>query len=434
MADTTTELEVLDEIVDVLGGQSGQYETVVPTLQQIRDLLGGGGGGGYNPSLSVGRADALTGSDSTAQWATRITAGSGAATVRSVQGAVVGWNQLIKLVNQPSPAFGVTITTNPATGLVSYSGTTTQGGGRNSYIATNIPWVAGHKYLFYDTINYATGNTVKWVLSDKTTSSYVVDITGGNIYTANTDHVCWIGKNFAGGGEVYDCSGYISLYDLTQMFGSGNEPSTVAEFEAMFPEAYYPYSAPTLKPVQIAGIASTDAQGGELDAIEWTAQTLRAAGSVADVLYSDHVDVKVGERAYQSGDESDATVRTDGTTTYYPLATPTTTPISPALPMTYRVQAGGSESIVVPAGEVSAAPVITVAEGESAGELVMDALACIATPDGSTATSSHAVNTYLTMQGKLYKVTSAIAVGETIKSGTNVTQTTVMDELIARTA
>ena len=146
------------------------------------------------------------------------------------------------------------------------------------------------------------------------------------------------------------------------------------------------------------------------------------------------MDVKVGERAYQSGDESDATLRTDGTTTYYPLATPTTTPISPALPMTYRVQAGGSESIIVPTGEISAAPILTVAEGESAAELVMDALACIATPDGPTATANHAINTYLTMGGKLYKVTSAIAVGESIVAGTNVTQTTVMSELLALTA
>ena len=42
MADNTTELEVLDEIVDVLGGQSGQYETVVPVLQQIKELLATG--------------------------------------------------------------------------------------------------------------------------------------------------------------------------------------------------------------------------------------------------------------------------------------------------------------------------------------------------------------------------------------------------------
>lgn len=97
MADNTTELEVLDEIVDVLGGQSGQYETVVPVLEDIRDLLGGGGGGGgYNPSLSVGRADALTGADETAQWATRESTGTGSATVRNVQGAAVAFQQKFK--------------------------------------------------------------------------------------------------------------------------------------------------------------------------------------------------------------------------------------------------------------------------------------------------------------------------------------------------
>ena len=36
------------------------------------------------------------------------------------------------------------------------------------------------------------------------------------------------------------------LFDLTQIFGSGNEPSTVAEFEALFPDDYYPYSAPEM--------------------------------------------------------------------------------------------------------------------------------------------------------------------------------------------
>lgn len=32
------------------------------------------------------------------------------------------------------------------------------------------------------------------------------------------------------------------IFDLTQMFGAGNEPSTVEEFEAMFPADYYPYN------------------------------------------------------------------------------------------------------------------------------------------------------------------------------------------------
>lgn len=32
------------------------------------------------------------------------------------------------------------------------------------------------------------------------------------------------------------------LFDLTEMFGAGNEPKTVAEFKAKFPNDYYPYS------------------------------------------------------------------------------------------------------------------------------------------------------------------------------------------------
>jgi hypothetical protein len=260
-----------------------------------------------------------------------------------------------------------------------------------------------------------------------------------------------------------------------------------------------------LKPVQIAGIATTDAQGGELDSVEWETQTLRAAGSVRDELTADELVTRVGAADASSAWTAPATsvnehgigyvsltvdvtglnfiedlssnlpistvnfanstqrefacnpttrslfyrfpttepvtlataladMQANNAECFYPLATPTTTPISPALPMTYRVEQGGSESIIVPAGEVSAAPVLTVAEGESAADVVMDALACIATPDGPVATANHALNTYLTMGGKLYKVTSAIAVGETITPNTNVTETTVMAELIARTA
>lgn len=35
----------------------------------------------------------------------------------------------------------------------------------------------------------------------------------------------------------------IQIFDLTLMFGAGNEPKTVAEFKAIFPDDYYPYNA-----------------------------------------------------------------------------------------------------------------------------------------------------------------------------------------------
>ena len=393
-------------------------------------------------------AESLLGDASTAQWATRASAGSGAAKVESVQGATVAWNQLAYGgLNDTSwrVSNGAKTVSNNELTATAESDSVWLMLIRAEWIGTSQPdpIEQGHKYLLRVeamgsggsfNAGLSSGNSIvdTFVYAQTLTSDFAW-YKGIATSTANSGRMLVISMSLATTGDYFTVRN-IQLFDLTQMFGAGNEPATVEEFEAMFPAAYYPYSAPTLKPVRIAGIQSTDANGDALDSVEWGTQTLRAAGSVADMLYSDHVDVKVGERAYQSGDESDATVRTDGTTTYYPLAEPTTTPISPALPMTYRVEQGGTEAIVVPAGVISAAPLITLAQGETSAELIMDALACIAAPDGPTATANHAINTYLTMGGKLYKVTSAIAVGEAIKAGTNVTETTVMAELIARTA
>ena len=44
-------------------------------------------------------------------------------------------------------------------------------------------------------------------------------------------------------GEEYSTDITSYLCDLTQMFGSGNEPSTVEEFRALFPNDYYAYNA-----------------------------------------------------------------------------------------------------------------------------------------------------------------------------------------------
>lgn len=51
------------------------------------------------------------------------------------------------------------------------------------------------------------------------------------------------------------------LIDLTLMFGSGNEPTTVEEFEKMFPADYYPYNAGE---IVSAGTESVVEQGANL--------------------------------------------------------------------------------------------------------------------------------------------------------------------------
>lgn len=567
-------------------------------------------------AISISSAtNTLMGEPSESTWARRTSTGSGMARVESVQGATVVWNQLAEVNGSASSTIknGLTFSVNTATGGVDVSGTFTGPitSDRNAYgQLKNINFVSGHKYflginddrfaLYAWTTGYNTGSTV--------VGSHIWTCTASGDYSTSI-----LAANYNGTYTINKTL-FFRCFDLTTMFGAGNEPTTAAEFEQMFPEAYYPYSAPTLKPVRIAGIKSvgfnqldpanvrtdifinnatgkittgtgtqtvivevspntdycltytggnrciiagvdslTPAVGDGVriifavatrtspkvfnsgdnryiaafiatsaapasnicinisnpalngqykphmsDSVEWTAQTLRAAGSVRDELTCDELATHVGvvvdasalrvnsfnatshyitlflptlgantisanpnitcigftaiptlsdKHCYITSEgslilfcdtswatQADALTALSGVAIFYELATTNTTPIDPPLLMTYRVEQGGTESIIVPEGEISAVPMLTVAEGESAAELVMDTLACIATPDGPVATANHAVNTYLTYNGKLYKVTTAIATGETIAAGTNVTQTTVMDELIARTA
>lgn len=48
------------------------------------------------------------------------------------------------------------------------------------------------------------------------------------------------GSTVAGDVSVYED---VQCIDLTEMFGAGNEPTTIVEFKAMFPHWYYPYCA-----------------------------------------------------------------------------------------------------------------------------------------------------------------------------------------------
>lgn len=59
---------------------------------------------------------------------------------------------------------------------------------------------------------------------------------------------------------------------------------------------------------------------------------LRGVGDIRDEAYGSTGVVRLGKRAYQTGDESDTSVLTDGTNTIYPLATPLTYTLDTPLP------------------------------------------------------------------------------------------------------
>ena len=96
----------------------------------------------------------------------------------------------------------------------------------------------------------------------------------------------------------------IMVIDLTQMFGVGNEPSTPEEFEALFPEDYYPYNEGELMSTPVNKVVE---QGRNLLNITEEGLEMAAAGEVKTTRYGYTIPVKKGEtyvlsncQAYQS--------------------------------------------------------------------------------------------------------------------------------------
>ena len=71
---------------------------------------------------------------------------------------------------------------------------------------------------------------------------------------------------------------------------------------------------------------------------------MKSAGSVYDELTENKAITRIGSRAYQSGDESDTSVITDGVTTYYALTTPTETDID--IDLYFKAYLDGTEQLL----------------------------------------------------------------------------------------
>ena len=71
---------------------------------------------------------------------------------------------------------------------------------------------------------------------------------------------------------------------------------------------------------------------------------MKSVGSVYDELTESKAITRIGSRAYQSGDESDTSVITDGTTTFYPLATPTEADID--IDLNFKAYLDGTEQLL----------------------------------------------------------------------------------------
>lgn len=132
---------------------------------------------------------------------------------------------------------GITFTNND--GVIIANGTAKP---TASYSITDVGIaVIGHKYLLAGGVNnscYIDGY-ISYSVSDV---HFGNDIGSGYIFTANVSGMMRVllrvVKNYAATNVMFKPQ----LFDLTEMYGAGNEPATVAEFKAKFPNELYDYS------------------------------------------------------------------------------------------------------------------------------------------------------------------------------------------------
>ena len=112
----------------------------------------------------------------------------------------------------------------------------------NTYdiIAPTIYAKKGHKYCVPLTASYSGGYFYVQINNGK--DAYVAEI-NNDIYESPADNYHLVPRivaylNSPQGDKTYKPQ----LFDLTEMYGAGNEPATVAEFKAKFPNELYDYS------------------------------------------------------------------------------------------------------------------------------------------------------------------------------------------------
>ena len=182
--------------------------------------------------------------------------------VKNVGGKSIVWNQIFEAYNGTNN--GVTVTTE-SDGTITLNGTA-----ESSYIYFKPLSPAQNKVGKYIlkllilnnpdsvTMRYAYFNrTITTPAVDKGTASVLVNQTATDIELQKVAGI----SGFAVGTVFNDVKIKIQIFDLTAMFGSGNEPSTVEEFEKIFPADYYPYNAGE---IVSAGTESVVEQGKNL--------------------------------------------------------------------------------------------------------------------------------------------------------------------------
>ena len=176
--------------------------------------------------------------DTDTAYAKTVPTGAKLMSVKNIGGRSIVWNQLIsQIVEKTSNGIA---TTKIDSKSLHISGT--------SSAVCFIPispvqtGISNHKYLFHSHASDTTALSSGTGFYNDNGGNRWHEYGKGIIFTMDGNGTIAIAFRVNSNITV-DFSITPQIYDLTAMFGSGNEPASVEEFEKMFPADYYPYNA-----------------------------------------------------------------------------------------------------------------------------------------------------------------------------------------------
>ena len=213
---------------------------------------------GYHPKMSVGFSDNLVGRGEAvdAQFIYRPSGGTqsiedGVARIERIKGNSIVWNQLAKISNSAEiNENGVTIT-NDGDGTYSVMTQVDAPSTADVFFPVTDSFVNGRKVTFYGSPSGASAST--YCLKAQIAGAADTG-SGATIASTSTNEVLGI---FIAAGTTINTSVKFTpqVFDLTQMFGAGREPS-LDEFKALYPLNNYAYSAGELRSLSATAIKS----------------------------------------------------------------------------------------------------------------------------------------------------------------------------------
>lgn len=245
--------------------------------------------------------------DTDTAYAKTVPTGAKLMSVKSIGGRNLVFNQIVNPNNfRPSYTVnGVTITRVDGYKFVA-NGTATGG---NAYFSDSFIPIKGHVYLEK---SCPKGGSAETYRSYITGSGVVMDTNYGSgvIAPINVDaRVYIVPLMVKSGATVNNLVVYPQIYDLTAMFGSGNEPTSVEEFEKMFPAEYYPYNAGEIVSTGVTEVAVGDTAHKIPEAIKalpgygWSAGTAKNYVDYENKRYVQCVgSVDLGTLSWRVGD------------------------------------------------------------------------------------------------------------------------------------